>query len=275
MNKIDELKTFADHPKSKYWSIINKLKPNDIPYSYHKKFWFDCDKCEHKFEKGIRTVSVLNTWCPYCAGKKICENDNCNDCFKKSFASNPKSKFWSDKNKIRPRNVFKGCNEKYFFDCKEHGSFEISPNNISSLNRWCKKCGYESASSKKQLSLEDFINKSKKIHLDNYDYSKVIYNGCDNNVIIICKKHGEFQQTPYNHYTGSGCNKCGIIKSSESKKYSNNDFIEKANNIHNNKYDYSKILYVNSTTKIEIICNIHGSFFQEPTSHLQGCGCKK
>ena len=53
------------------------------------------------------------------------------------------------------------------------------------------------------------------------------------------------------------------------------EFIEKAKRIHGVKYDYSKVEYVNSTTPVEIICPVHGSFFQTPKSHLRGNGCKK
>lgn len=66
---------------------------------------------------------------------------------------------------------------------------------------------------------------------------------------------------------------CGINKSSNQNRSNNEEFINKANKIHNNKYDYSKINYFNVSTKIEIICKFHGSFFQIPNSHLNGSGC--
>ncbi|MCK9446119.1 hypothetical protein M0Q50_04415 [bacterium] len=55
-----------------------------------------------------------------------------------------------------------------------------------------------------------------------------------------------------------------------------NDFIDICNIIHNNKYDYSKSIYVSSKTKLIIICPIHGEFEQTPDTHkLSGCGCPK
>ena len=57
------------------------------------------------------------------------------------------------------------------------------------------------------------------------------------------------------------------------KKFTKEDFIEKAQYVHKNKYDYSKVLYKNSSTKICIICPEHGEFWQNPNSHLAGCGC--
>lgn len=60
-----------------------------------------------------------------------------------------------------------------------------------------------------------------------------------------------------------------------SKKLTTEEFIEKARKIHGNKYDYSKVVYVNSQTKVCIICPIHGEFWQRPNDHLNGYGCNK
>lgn len=56
------------------------------------------------------------------------------------------------------------------------------------------------------------------------------------------------------------------------KKLSLDTFIEKANKKHNNKYVYDKVNYINSRTKVIIICKIHGEFLQTPSNHLRhGC----
>ena len=57
------------------------------------------------------------------------------------------------------------------------------------------------------------------------------------------------------------------------KKISSEEFISRSNNIHNNKYDYSKVEYVNNKTKVCIICPEHGEFWQTPKNHLLGQGC--
>ena len=112
----------------------------------------------------------------------------------------------------------------------------------------------------KKVTTEEFIEKSNKIHNYKYDYSLTNYTGKDNKVIIICPIHGEFEQYASNHYK-HGCNKCGHEKTSSTKiSNSNNNFIEKANEIHNFKYDYSKVNYVNNKEKICIICPEHGEF---------------
>lgn len=50
-------------------------------------------------------------------------------------------------------------------------------------------------------------------------------------------------------------------------------FIEKAKSIHGDKYDYSKVEYVNNRVKVYITCPKHGLFLQTPKDHLNGCGC--
>ena len=115
----------------------------------------------------------------------------------------------------------------------------------------------------------------KEIHGDKYDYSKVEYKKSKEKVCIICPIHGEFWQIPYSHLKGFGCCKCGHEKTNFSKFSNTNTFIEKARKIHGNKYDYSKVEYIDSKTKVCIICPEHGEFWQTPNKHLCGNGCQK
>lgn len=125
----------------------------------------------------------------------------------------------------------------------------------------------------KKVTTEDFVSKAKEIHGDKYDYSKVQYINSSTKVEIICPKHGSFWQTPNSHLSGQGCPECnGGIRLTKEK------FIEKANKLHNFKYDYSKVMYVNSTTKVCIICPEHGEFWQLPSNHIHSShprGCPK
>ena len=120
-----------------------------------------------------------------------------------------------------------------------------------------------------------FIENSKKSHGDEYDYSKVNYISARTQVEIICKKHGCFFQLPYNHIIGKGCKKCAIIKTSNKIKLSKEEFIERSIKKHKNKYDYSKVNYINLSKKIIIICPKHGEFYQLPNNHIKGHGCLK
>lgn len=120
-----------------------------------------------------------------------------------------------------------------------------------------------------------FIEKAKEKHGTKYDYSKVEYINAHTKVCIICPKHGEFWQTPNNHLSGKGCQLCSLEIKRNKMVLPLNCFISKANEIHHNKYDYSKVNYINAQTKVCIICPEHGEFWQTPNSHLNGRGCPK
>ena len=122
---------------------------------------------------------------------------------------------------------------------------------------------------------EIFIEKAKKVHGDKYDYSKVEYVNAKTKVCIICPEHGEFWQTPNTHLSGKGCIHCGNASSAKKRKTNIEEFIKKSNIVHNNKYIYTAINYINNKTKIRIICPEHGEFWQRPDHHLMGCGCPK
>jgi ribosomal protein L36 len=122
-----------------------------------------------------------------------------------------------------------------------------------------------------QYKTELFISKAIKIHGNKYDYSNVNYINAKTHVTIICKDHGEFKQTPSNHLSSYNCQKCA-----NNFKLTTELFINKANVIHNNLYDYSKVNYINADTHIIIICKEHGEFKQIPDFHInRKCGCPK
>lgn len=113
------------------------------------------------------------------------------------------------------------------------------------------------------------------IHNNTYIYDKVIYKHGKANVTITCKLHGDFEQTPSSHKTGKGCPTCGDIRTREASQGTNNTFIESAIKIHNNKYSYINVNYINAKTKVEILCKKHGMFMQSPNNHLSNGGCSK
>lgn len=58
------------------------------------------------------------------------------------------------------------------------------------------------------------------------------------------------------------------------KKHTLENFIEESVGIHGNRYDYSKVDYLNARTKVCIVCPIHGVFWKIPDKHInlkQGC----
>lgn len=130
----------------------------------------------------------------------------------------------------------------------------------------CAEC-YGNVTSTK----EKFVQKSKQIHGNKYDYSKVIYKNRQTEVCIICPIHGEFWQTPANHLKGKGCIKCAGVERKTMEQ-----FVLEARKIHGDKYIYHGE-YINWKTEIPIECTVnnHGIFYQTPNSHLCGKGCPK
>lgn len=148
--------------------------------------------------------------------------------------------------------------------CPTHGIFEQTPNShLSGTN--CPKCHHDKCRTK----LCDFIQKSHNIHNNKYDYSKVVFNSIIDKIEIVCPIHGLFIQTVTSHLNGSGCALCGF----DSIRLGIDVFIKRANEKHNNRYDYSLVDYKNNYTQIKIICPTHGIFEQTPNIHLNNSGC--
>lgn len=148
--------------------------------------------------------------------------------------------------------------------CLMDHCFEQTPHEHLQGNG-CLEC-----SGSKKLTTEEFILKSKLVHGDKYNYILSNYKGNKINIDIICKKHGLFKQSPLGHYGGQGCFKCSV----DDRRYTLEEFIEKASKIHNNKYDYSSVvLGKNGKSKLIIKCPIHDKFDQAQINHLSGKGC--
>ncbi len=173
------------------------------------------------------------------------------------------------------KTVYVKAKEKVIITCPIHGDFEQRPQDHILKKCGCPKCKAEKTIQVHSYNNDIFLEKAKKVHGDKFDYSKVNYVRYDKPVTIICPIHGEFQQAPKVHYEGSGCPKCGRIKANNSESLSIQDFIERSNKIHGNKYNYSKSLYTGNNDKVIIICPKHGEFTQTPANHMMGQGCPK
>ena len=116
---------------------------------------------------------------------------------------------------------------------------------------------------------DEFIPNARIVQGDKYDYSKVEYKDNKTKVCLICPEHGEFWIAPSSHLKGGGCPKCANEKQTKTL----DKFIEEARQVHGDKFDYSKVEYINNKTKLCIICPKHGEFWQVPHKHLTGQGC--
>lgn len=124
-----------------------------------------------------------------------------------------------------------------------------------------------------RLSKDEFINRAAQVHGSEYDYTNVNYINNRTKIEIVHNICGfTFSQVPNSHLSGSGCPKC-----SGNLKVTTEMFIEKAISVHGDEYDYSRVIYVDNETRIEIIhknCGI--SFIMTPHAHIRkNRGCWK
>lgn len=132
----------------------------------------------------------------------------------------------------------------------------------------CKKCRFD----KMRTSQEDFIKRVVEIHGEKYDLSEIEYVIHSQKVKLTCPLHGSFNIRPQILLSGAGCRECGVQKLRKTTE----QFVKKATKIHQGLYDYSKVDYHDTYTKVEIICKYHGSFIQEPKAHIsKKAGCPR
>ena len=169
--------------------------------------------------------------------------------------------------------VYNGSHSKLKIICPIHGEFEqIAKDHLN--GQGCPKCKCKRIwDTRGRITTESFVKKYFEKFPDklgNYDFSKADYVKNSQKITVICNEHGEFLITPNALLAGECCSKCSKVY-----RPTTEEFIERAKTVHGNKYDYNKVEYINSKTKICIICPEHGEFWQIPYSHLNGQGCPK
>lgn len=165
--------SFVSSDKSPFWSSKNELTPREVFLNTHKKYLFNCNICFHEFNGSLAHISsIKKRWCPFCSHKILCNNNECIVCFKNSFASHPKSSYFSKLNDISPRQIFKRNNNKFIFNCdKCPHSFETSLSNISSKKgHWCPFCVHQKLCSIKECKM--CFNNSFESHEKSIFWSK-------------------------------------------------------------------------------------------------------
>lgn len=169
--------------------------------------------------------------------------------------------------------VYTGVRDKVVITCNIHGDFEQTPESHLTP-RGCFKCGRNAPQNRKpKKESYNFIKEAIDIHGDTYDYSLTNYTGALNNIEVICKVHGIFEQKAKDHIRGQGCKKCSTIKRYGTVEEKTKTFINKSIEKHGNIYDYSKTEVIKTTEPITIICKEHGEFSQTVNNHLSGQGC--
>tara|TARA_B110000977_G_C11032865_1_gene475932 strand:+ start:68 stop:1636 length:1569 start_codon:yes stop_codon:yes gene_type:complete len=204
-------------------------------------------------------------------GCKVCYSDKDDKLgFKETFIkrSNKVHNNKYDYSKV----YYKDVHKKVTIICPIHGEFQQSPNSHQRGHE-CMNC-----TGKVKITLDKFLERSKEHHGDKYDYSKVKINKNVNHqskLTIICPIHGEFKQMMMNHVSGRGCEKCSFKLISDKQSFSREDFIEKSQKVHGDKYNYDKVNYKTMVIDVIIVCKEHGDFLQQPFIHSVGSGCPK
>lgn len=139
----------------------------------------------------------------------------------------------------------------------------------------CPKCAHISSVQKRSLHKKEIIERANLVHLGKYDYSFMEEYPTINGGLatIVCSIHGQFFQNIGNHLDGCGCPTCAAEERGKLLSLGKDEFVKRSSIMHVGMYDYSKVVYTNAVTKVEIICSVHGVFWQEPQHHLAGSGC--
>lgn len=170
--------------------------------------------------------------------------------------------------------------------CPDHGEFWQTPKQHL-RGQGCPECGKLKLQGKRQFcrktkvkgknyTQDEYISLLKNIYGEKYDYTKVHYVDVLSPVTLTCPEHGEFTKKAgylINSKYKSGCPCCTMERRQKNNSLGLEKFIEKANNIHHGFFDYSKVQYINNSTKVDIVCPKHGIFSCTPANHLKGRGC--
>lgn len=160
--------------------------------------------------------------------------------------------------------------------CPIHKHFTQKPMDHLKSKYGCPKCGISTIGDSRKMSHIDFKIKAKKIHGDNYDYNNINYIGYDIPMDIYCNVHKvTFSQKPSTHLQGKGCPICAKEKHKLSHTKTESTFLEQSLNKHGDRYDYSKVKYTHTNSKVSVKCRVHGIFEIRPSKHLEGVGCPK
>ena len=240
-SKCGRYKTEGARRKTTEYFVNEVIKQRGDIFSFEKTKYINnttpviltCKKHRFDFQRTPKDILTLKTVCPKCAKEIKRNTENFIEDAKKIHGNK------YDYSKVE----YKNNQTKVCIICPEHGEFWQRPNNHISSKHGCPKCGLSLNGLLHNKTTEYFIEKSKLIHGNKYDYSKTNYTKRSENLTIICPEHGEFLQRAGNHLVGAGCPQCVKSQLEESVSYlltSNNIQFE-----YEKKFDWlKKITYL-------------------------------
>lgn len=217
-------------------------------------------KCHvHGIFNQVPSSHLQGAGCPFCANNTVSEKLSLSfDTFKMRANLAHKDKYQY------LLSGYRNSGDKVIIICPEHGEFE--QHFFSHLKGGqCPIC----LEKKTRIQTEEFLVRAAKIHFNRYNYEHVDCNGSNSIIDIECKEHGMFKQLVSQHLKGSGCRACYV----DSTKLSLEQYLTDCRLKHNDRYDYSKVIYNTIRDKIIIICRDHGEFTQTAHDHKHGGGC--
>jgi hypothetical protein len=144
----------------------------------------------------------------------------------------------------------------------------------------CARCAWEQNGLNHRITQEEFLEQSKNIHGEAYNYARTTYVRSDIKVDIYCNACSKFFCiTPEAHLSGQGCKDCGYKKNGKRSQISFEAFVEESTAVHAGKFSYDHVKNdwrgIKNTT-LELFCDVHQEKFNTTASgHIKGAGCPK
>lgn len=238
--------------------------------SLSKKIYVNCIKHDNMcYQLAKSHINKINP-CKLCdvERKKNVQTLTTQEFIEKSFITH-KDEFYS-----YDKVMYKDSKTEVDIICNKHGIFSITPDNFLNKKMKCPKCTKENNKVKRSMDFDTFKKRSEYLWNNKYKYLEETWIDFSSKTGIICSEHGLFFQYPNNHLRKSGCRKCSQKIINDKIRMNNDEFLEKVNYIHSNKYTYISE-YTGYKNNIVINCSIHGNFIQKVYLHINGSGCPK
>lgn len=161
--------------------------------------------------------------------------------------------------------------------CPYHDEISVNPQSFLNSDYGCPKCSREHVIKSCKITKEEFLNRAVKKFGDRFDYSNLKYEGYEVKTTFICRTHNKFKTSPHLHLLAKDgcCPECHRYRLTHIKSsMTTEEYINRAQKVHGNIYDYSITDYCSYKKKVQIRCKKHDYIFQLlPETHLHGIGC--
>ena len=254
-------------------------KKHSNKFSYIESTW-------EGFEKSTSVVCPTHGQFNMIARQHIAQKHGCPQCAMNYSRVKAKERRLTHTEFLKRANTIHGDKYSYVsectiasayidINCSTHGIFNQTAQAHLS-GQGCPACGKEKAHLARRMSFATFVEKGRRRFNDKFTYLEDVWRGGDSPTSAICPSHGRIDIHPYSHVTKKhGCPSCAIEERNQKRRLTDHKVITDFRKMHGDKYDYSKMKYINSNTPVEIVCPTHGVFKQSPDKHKVGRGCAK